>query len=93
LVYSAEPSHLLHYVAQRVAAGSIAGPFLSNATFNPVSSCDVASAAAHVLANGGHGQYALRGSQSITIKELVHLIEKASNKNEGQTTKARSFGG
>lgn len=68
LVYSDKPTHLIHYVAQKVAKGSIAAPFLSDATFRPISSDDVASAVAHKLQKGGHGHFALRGEKELTIK-------------------------
>lgn len=68
LVYSDKPTHLIHYVAQKVAKGSIAAPFLSDATFRPISSDDVASAVAHKLLKGGHGSFALRGEKELTIK-------------------------
>jgi hypothetical protein len=68
LVYSDKPTHLIHYIAQRVAKGSIAAPFLSEATFKPISSEDVATAVAHKLLNGGHGHFALRGDKELTIK-------------------------
>jgi dTDP-4-dehydrorhamnose reductase len=68
LVYSDKPTHLIHYIAQRVAKGSIAAPFLSDATFKPISSEDEATAVAHKLLNGGHGHFALRGDKELTIK-------------------------
>lgn len=85
LVYSDQPTHLIHYIAQKVAAGSIPAPFLSDATFNPISAQDVASAVAHKLVNGGHGHFALRGEKELTIKQIVGIIERASHKTEGST--------
>ena len=68
LVYSDQPTHLIHYIAQKVAAGSIPAPFLSDAVFKPISADDVASAVAHKLLNPGHGHFALRGDKEYSIK-------------------------
>ena len=63
LVFSDQPTHLIHYIAQKVAAGSIPAPFLSEAAFNPISAEEVALAVAHKLLNPGHGHFALRGDK------------------------------
>ena len=43
---------------------------------------DLANAIAHIQKNGAmHGQHAVRGSEEHSIKEIVSMIEYASNKN------------
>lgn len=82
----------MQYLAQRVNKGSLPAAFLSeSAKFRPVHSDDVASAVAHVLSNAGHGHYSLRGSQEVTLRQLVNLVEKASSK-EINSTQQEKFG-
>jgi uncharacterized protein YbjT (DUF2867 family) len=59
---------LIHFIAQKVASGRIPAAFLSEALFKPINSDDIASAIAHKLLNGGHGNFALRGEKEFTIK-------------------------
>lgn len=87
LVYAENPTHMLQYIAQGVHKGSLQRGFLQkDVQFKPVHANDVASAVAHVLANPGHGQHALRGNQEISLAELVNLVEKAQGKIEGSTS-------
>jgi uncharacterized protein YbjT (DUF2867 family) len=90
LVFSNESTHLLHYIAQCVNKGKIPRGFLQgDVNFKPVHSDDVANAVAHMIANPGHGQFALQGDKSVSLAEIVNLIEKASGKAEGQTSAQR----
>jgi len=68
LVYSEGPTHLVHYIAQCVNNGKIPRGFLSNdVSFKPVHSDDVSSTVSHLLANPGHGQFALQGNKSVSL--------------------------
>jgi uncharacterized protein YbjT (DUF2867 family) len=90
-VYSEEPTHMIQYLAQCVEKGSLPSSFISEAKFRPVHSEDVASAVAHVLNNAGHGHFSLRGSQEVSLKQLVNLIEKSLGKEAGSTSASKNF--
>ena len=60
LVFSNGPTHLLHYIAQKVASGKIPRGFLQeDVSFNPIHSDDVSKAVSHLIANPSHGHWAL----------------------------------
>jgi uncharacterized protein YbjT (DUF2867 family) len=85
LVFSDEPTHMLHYMAQKSATSKIPRAFLQNDVhFNPVHSEDVANAVAHVLANPGHGQFAVQGGKAVSLADMMGLIDQAT----GGTTRA-----
>lgn len=48
---------------------------------SPIHSEDLSAAVEQILANVGHGQYAARGNEEITLKQLVHLISQSCGKD------------
>ena len=56
--------------------------------FKPVHDGDLANAVAKAMDTGRTGQYALRGSTEVSIRELMHLVEASCGVEEGKT-KAR----
>ena len=89
LVYGSDATHLVHYMHQCAFAGKIQAPFLSDqAMFKPVHHGDLANAVAKAMDTGRTGQYALRGSTEVSIRELMHLVEASCGVEEGKT-KAR----
>ena len=83
LVYGPRATHLVHFAAQCVAKGSIPKPFLSEkARFNPLHYSDLATAVKHSMNTMSAGQFAVRGSDEVSMQELVQLIEVASNKGK-----------
>lgn len=92
LVYGKDPTHLVHYMAQCVLAGGIQKEFFSqNANFMPVHHADVTRAVAHAMENPTHGQFSVRGDEKLSIKNLLNLVEKASDKEEGSTKALRKI--
>ena len=70
-------------------AGKIQAAFLSeDAKFKPVHNGDLARAVAMAMDTGKAGQFALRGSEEVSIRELMNLVEASCGVEEGKT-KAR----
>ena len=89
LVYGSDPTHLVHYMHQCVMAGQIPRPFLSEAAkFMPVHHADLTSAVATSMGAKLTGQYAVRGTEEVSSKELLNLVEKSCDRDAGMT-KAR----
>ena len=80
---------MLHYIAQRVSQGKIKDSFrATDPNWRPVHADDVASVVAGRLDNAGHGHFALQGNTAVSMQEILHMIERASGKAEGQTGSA-----
>ena len=90
LVYGKDASHLVHYMNQVVmAGGKIKAPFLSDdAKFKPVHQGDLTNAVNTALQSGRSGQFALRGSTEVSVRELLNLVESSCGVEPGKT-KAR----
>lgn len=95
LMYSDMPSHTLHYLAQLVAKGAaVPEAFLSEAAkFKPVSCEDLSNAVVHSMNSDLTGQFAVRGADEHSIKEILGLIEGASGKNAGETKASNEWMG
>ena len=87
LVFGPEPSHVVHFMMQCAMAGKIQQPFLSEkASFKPVHQDDLVAAITQVGTRGLTGQWAVRGSQEVTAKQLLNMVEQSCGKQAGQTT-------
>ena len=77
LVYGRDSAFLTHYMAQCAMVGSIKGSFLASdgAQFKPINDADLSRAVSLGLDGNINGQFALRGEDSVTTKELMSLIE------------------
>ena len=93
LVYGPDASHLVHYMQQCAMTGKINDAFVSGTTaqFKPVSQDDLVTAIKYARDTGLSGQYAVRGSTPVTIRELMTLVEGSCGKQEGQTTAQRQL--
>lgn len=89
LVYGRESAFLTHYMAQCAMVGSIKGSFVAEdgAHFKPINQADLNRAISLGLDRNINGQFALRGEESVTAKELLNLIERSCGK-EADSTKA-----
>lgn len=67
-------------MASSAANGKIMSGFNSTASFNPVHQADVARAVSHQLSSGANGHFALHGDNKFTIKQLLGMVERSSNK-------------
>ena len=89
LVYGKDPTHLVHYMHQCAKAGKIQAPFLSeSAKFKPVHHADLTRAVALSIDSPQNSQFAVRGSEEVSSRELLSLVEKSCGVEEGKT-KAR----
>jgi hypothetical protein len=92
LVYGEHASHLIHYMHQCAQVGKISGAFLSDAaSFKPVAQDDLVRAVQHASDSGLTGQWAVRGNSSVTMKELMNLVEASNGKTEGSTVAHRQL--
>ena len=66
--------------------GKIPQAFLSeDAKFKPVSQTDLVRAITSARDTGLTGQWAVRGDQEVSVKQLLQMIERQCGKNEGST--------
>jgi len=92
LVFGSREGYLTPYIAQSAFAGKLPASFFNEAAkFSPIHYEDLARAIAHKLENAGHGQFAVRGEEELSIKQLVNVIEKACGKPEGHTKAKRTL--
>ena len=76
LVFGAQPSHLVHYMHQCAFAGKIQPAFKSEgASFKPVSQTDLTKAIALSVDSGMSGQFAVRGSEEVSVGQLLNMVE------------------
>ena len=88
LVYSDQPSHALHYMAQMIAGGKGLGAGLlsEKAKFKPVSCVDLTQAVAHSMGEERlTGHFAVQGADEHSALEITHLIEGACGKEVGSS--------
>ena len=87
LVYGRDSAFLTHYMAQCAMVGSIKGSFLASdgAQFKPINDADLSRAVSLGLDGNINGQFALRGEDSVSTKELMSLIEVSCGKEAGST--------
>lgn len=86
LVYGSDATHLVHYMHQCAIAGKINAAFHDDsAKFMPVHHADLTRAVSKAMESGSKGQFALRGSSEVTIRELLSLIENSCGIEEGKT--------
>lgn len=86
LVYGPDATHLVHYMHQCAMAGKIKASFLSDdAKFKPVHSGDLANAVAKAMDTGRAGQFAVRGSEEVSIRQLLNLVEDSCGVEQGKT--------
>ena len=90
LVFGKDPTHLVHYMHQCAVAGKIQAPFLSeDAKFKPVHHADLTSAISTSMDSKLTGQFAVRGAQEVSSRELLNLVEKSVGFEEGRTQARR----
>lgn len=88
LVYGSDATHLVHYMKQCAFAGKIKSEFLSeDVKFNPVHHSDLTRAVSAAMDSRMKGQFALRGSQEVSIGELLKLVDSSCGNEKG--TKAQ----
>ena len=76
LVFGDQPSHMVHYMPQCAFAGKIQQAFTSEAAkFKPVGQSDLTKAIASSMDSNLTGQFALRGSEEVSSRQLLNLIE------------------
>lgn len=77
LVYGRNSAFLTHYMAQCASVGSIKRAFLAEdgAQFKPINDSDLSRAVSLGLDGNVKGQFALRGEDAVTARELLNLIE------------------
>ena len=93
LVYGRNSAFLTHYMVQCASVGSIKGSFLAEdgAQFKPINDSDLSRAVSLGLDGGVKGQFALRGEDAVTTKELLALIEASVGKEAGSTSALREI--
>jgi hypothetical protein len=92
LVFGSNPSHLLHFAAQKVAAGTAPECFHSElAKFKPLHDADLYSAVNHAMQSSSTGQFAVRGKDEVSMKQMLNMIETASGKGENTTGKPFAY--
>ena len=93
LVYGRNSSFLTHYMAQCASVGSIKAEFLAEngAQFKPINDADLSRAITLGLDANVKGQFALRGEDAVTTKELLALIEQSVGKEAGSTGALREI--
>lgn len=91
LVFGDQPSHMIHYMTQCAFAGKIQQAFTSEAAkFKPVGQSDLTKAIASSMDSNLTGQFALRGSEEVSSRQLLNLIEQSCHLEAG-ATKAKKF--
>jgi len=86
LVFGKDPTHLVHYMHQCAMAGKIMKPFLSeSAKFKPVHHADLARAVATSMEKSLSGQFAVRGTEEVSSRQLLNLVEKSCGIEVGKT--------
>lgn len=90
LVYGKD-SYLFHYMTQCAYAGKIAKSIGGSNTFQykPVSSSDLALAVETALNNTEEvkgKKFSVSGTETVTMNELLHLLEKQVGKDSGSTS-------
>mmetsp|Transcript_20885 Transcript_20885/g.25648 ORF Transcript_20885/g.25648 Transcript_20885/m.25648 type:complete len:308 (-) Transcript_20885:184-1107(-) len=86
LVFGKDPTHLVHYMHQCALAGKIQGPILSDdAKFKPVHHADLTRAIERSMSAGLTGQFAVRGTEEVTSRQLLNLVEKSCGVEPGNT--------
>lgn len=89
LVFGTDSTFLVHYMHQCALAGKIQAPFLSaDAKFKPVHHADLTQAVSTAMERGLSGQFAVRGSEEVSARDLMNLVEKCCGVDVGKT-KAR----
>jgi len=86
LVFGKDASHLIHYMHQCAFAGKIQSEFLSDiAKFKPVHQADLVRAIERSMEGGLAGQFAVRGSEEVSSRQLLNLVEKSCGMEAGST--------
>ena len=84
LIFGPDPSHVVHYMQQCAMTSKIQAPFLSQeGNFKPISQADLTRAIVYARDTGLSGQWAVRGEQNVTPKQLMNIVEQACGKQEG----------
>ena len=91
LVFGSDATHLVHYMHQCAFAGKIQESFLSeDAKFKPVHHADLARVVERSLDASLTGQFAVRGSEEVSSRGLLNLVEKSCGLEAG-STRARTL--
>jgi nucleoside-diphosphate-sugar epimerase len=90
-------AYLLHFMAQSAAAGklnkSIGGS--RNFQYKPVGSDDLSNAVTTALTQFDSvkgKRFTVNGAQSLSLSDILHLIEKSVGRQEGNTSLSTSLG-
>ena len=87
LVFGKDATHMVTYMHQSALAGKINKNFLCDeAKFKPVHQGDVTRAVSQALDTGLTGQFAVSGTEEVSVRQLLNLVEKSCGVAPGKTT-------